>query len=401
MLLRLLASRPLRAALLSALAALALWLRAPRLPHSDFCSYYTAGRLVAEGSPETAFDFAALRARHRELHGPGFGVGPFLYSPLYLVPSALFGQLPFEAAMERNRILGVLALAGGLAFVLLRLPSWRWEIAVSAAFAIAHPSWVQLGYQNWSFLLFFLLSAAWYFGERARAGPAALFWALAIHLKAFVGLGALALLIVGRRRIVLAATILSVLLAALALPWTGVESYRRFGAFLRGRGDAGVTPFYNKVSLQATLARFESEPREWIAARSPVATLPIRALFWVALPLLALGVYHLRRSPDAALAFTYAGMLLVVPQIWDHTEIVLFLLLPAIRARERGLLVALLAASVGYNGLVQPLLAEVVRGDTPAFVLQSLLLFFPAANLLALGGALAGGEPARDEAVSA
>ena len=196
------------------------------------------------------------------------------------------------------------------------------------------------------------------------------------------------------------AAALALLLAALALPLVGAASWARYAGFLGATRTAGVTPYYNKLSLQATIARFQSEPRDWVSPRAPVATPAVRALFWLALPLWALGLARLRRDPEAALAFTLPFLLLAVPQIWDHTEILLFAVLPSLPRRHAAALAALLAASCFYNALQQPLLHEVLRREKPPFALQSLLLYFPALNLLALGAALSlrrdGSAPAAD-----
>ena len=76
-----------------------------------------------------------------------------------------------------------------------------------------------------------------------------------------------------------------------------------------------------------------------------------------------------------------------MPQVWDHTEILLFAALPALPRGRALALAALLGASVAYNALQQPLLMEVLRREKPPLALQSLLLYFPALNLLALGAA--------------
>ena len=379
--------------MLFALAAAAIvHLRAPAAPCRDFCTYYSAGSLVREGRPAAAYDRGELAAAHRAAHASSFGVGPWLYSPIWLPAASALAALPFERAEILHRLAGAAALGAGLLFVLLRLASPALQAAVAAAFALAHPAWIALVMQNWSWLLFAAVAAAWWAGERGRDGGAGLGWAVAVHLKAFVVLAPVALLVAGRRGIAARAAALAALLAALALPSTGVDSWQRYLGFLGETRTAGVTPFYNKVSLQATVARFESEPRSWVAPRAPVATPAVRLLFWAGLPLYALGLARLRRSPAAALAFTTAFVLLFVPQVWDHTELLLFAALPALPRRYLLAATALLAASCLYNPLQQPLLHEVLRGEKPPLALQSLLLFFPAVNLLVLGAALAAGR---------
>lgn len=388
-----------RAALLGALVVPILLARSPQVPDWDFCSYYTAGLLAAEGAPSAAFDSALLRARHSELHEGG-RVGPFLYSPVWLMPARAFAALPLAAAERWNRWLGAAALGLGLALLLVRIPRVDEQVAVTAAFVLAHPVWVQLIYQNWTFWLFAALAGAGLAAARARPGVAGLLWAGALHLKGFLVLAVPSLWVAGRRRVVAATVACGLLLAALALPLTGTESWHRWGSMATRLGANGVTPFYNKVSVAAGLARLSTPPRAWIAPRGPVRTKPVRAVFWLGLPLLALGLRRLRDDPEAAVAYSYAWILLAVPQIWDHTEILLFLVLPALVRRYRLLLAALLAASFFYNGMLQPMLIAAARGGTPAEAVRLLLWLFPALNLLAAAAVLASHEGRRAEPVT-
>jgi hypothetical protein len=381
-------SRP-AALLLAAAAAGSLWLRSPAQPCGDFCSYYAAGGWALSGEPEAAYDPARLEARHRATHDLHRRAGPFLYSPLYLAPSALLARLPLAAAQRANRALGAVALGAGLAALLLLLDRALERLAVAAAFALAHAAWVQLAYANWSFLLFALLAGAALALARGRPLAAGLAAAAAIHLKAFA-LFALAGPALGRGRRAVGWTALAgALLVALSLAASGVEPWRRFGAFLAGRPAAGVTPYYSKSSLAANLARTATEPREWLAPRRPVATFAVRAAFWAGLPLLAWGAWRLRAEALAAFGFGAAWLLLFVPQVWEHTEILLFLALPGLAPRWRWAFVALLAATFFYNDVQQELLREVLRGERPPGALRALLWLYPSLALLAQGALLA------------
>jgi hypothetical protein len=371
-------------------------LRAPRQPLFDFCTYYAAGSLVAEGRAPAAYDATELRRRHQELHPGPRGVGPFFYSPVWLPVAASFAALPIAAADRANRWLGVGCLAAGLGFLLSRVAGGWAQLGLTAVFVLAHPVWAQLVYGNWSFLLFALLAAAWTLEARGRSGAAAVAWAFAVHLKLYAGFGLLALAVTGRRRLAARALIAGLALGVAVLPLVGTESYRRYFGGIPAASAAGLTPFYNQVSLQATAARFASEPRAWIAPRGPVELPGLRWLFLAGLPLLALGLARLRRASDAALAFALAWTLLFVPQIWDHTEILLLLVLPALTRRHALAVGALLAASVVYQPFLQPLLLETLRGESPPAALRALLLFFPSLNLLALAAALAAPPPSAE-----
>jgi len=379
----------LRALALGLAAAVVILARAPSVPPYDYCTYHAAGRLFAEGSPAAVYDLAALRARHQRLDDEGHSIGPFFYSPLYLLPARALASLPLVEAARWNRWLGAASLGLGLACLLWRLQRGWEQAAVAAAFVVAHPVWMQLVYQNWTFLAFALLAAAALALARGREAPAAVAWALAIHLKAFFGVALLALVVAGRRRLAARAAAVAILLAALALPATGSESWRRWGSNLVRAESRGVTPFYNKVSLAASVARLGTAPEEWIQPRGGVRSPLVRALFWLALPALAFGLWRSREDAQTAIAFGYAWVLLAVPQIWDHTEIVLFLALPALVPRYRWLLIGLLAATAGYNALLRPMLLAAAQGLYAAAGARLFLWLYPLLNLLTAAALLA------------
>lgn len=370
-------------------AAVVLLARAPDVPPYDYCTYHAAGRLVAEGSAASAYDLASLRSRHERLHPGEHKIGPFFYSPLYLLPARALATAPLAEAARWNRWLGAASLGLGLAWLLARVRGGVEQVAIAGAFVLAHPVWMQLVYQNWTFVAFALLAGAALALARDRDAAAALAWALAIHLKAFFGVALLALAVAGRRRLAARAAVAAALLAALALPATGTESWRRWGSNLVRAESRGVTPFYNKVSLAASVARLETSPAEWIQPRSGVRSPVVRSLFWLLLPALAFGLWRLRADAQAAVAFGYAWTLLAVPQIWDHTEIVLFLVLPALVLRYRWLLAGLLAASAGYNALLRPLLGAAAQGLAPAAGARLFLWLYPLLNLLAAASLVA------------
>ncbi len=369
-----------------------LWVRAPAPVHSDFCSYHAAGRLVLEGRAVEAYDAAALEKVHRATHDVGRRAGPFLYSPLLLLPSALFATAPLPLAAAANRVVAAVALGLGLFLILAALDGWRWRLAVAIAFALAHATSVQLLYENWTFLLFALLAAGALALARDRPLAAGAVAAAAVHLKALALFAFLPLAAGNRRRVLAWAALAGLVLTGISVAATGIEPWRKYGSFLVSRGEAGVTPYYNKSSLAANLARIETEPRDWVSARRAVDSIPVRAVFWLALPLLGWGAWRLRATPGAAYAFGIAWTLLFVPQIWEHTEVLLIAALPALGARWRAAAVALLGASFFYGELQQTLLREVLAGTRSAATLQALLLFYPVLGSMVLVGALGSGK---------
>jgi len=380
--------RALASALLAAAAVAVLWVRSPRAEPGDLCSYRAAGALAAEGRPASAYDGAALAEMHRRQHDVPRRVGGFLYSPVWLPPARVLAALPLAAAERANRVAGALALAAGLALVLYRARSPALRAAVAAAFCLSHAGWVQLIYGNWTYFLFLALSVALAAGRTGRGAVAALGWGFAVHLKAFAAVALVPLALTRERRRVAAAALAALALAAVALAWSGADAWRAFADTLTGMAERGVTPYYNKVSLAAAAARFVTEPRAWLAPRAPVDALWIRAIAFAGLPLLAWGTWKLRAAPERLAALSIAWVLLFVPQIWDHTEILLFLGLPVLATRWAWVLAALLAGTCFYNGAVQDLLDRTLAGEVPPLALRCLLLLWPALALLALATTL-------------
>jgi hypothetical protein len=362
-------------------------LAATRPPGSDydFGTYYAAGLLVREGVPEASFDGTAVTERYQAVRGPERRKGAFLYSPLYLLPAAALSYLPYREAELVNHALTLAALALLLYLILERTRSPGMKLLLFLAFALAHAVSIQFLYQNWSFLLVALLALAWRATERGSP-LAPLWWALALHLKVIAGLFLVPLLLAGRKRLVASIVAVAILLAALALPVVGLGSYTALADRLGSVAGAGVTPFYNKLSLQATIARFlRDDPREWLAPRNPVDHPAVRYLFWLSLPAFLYLLYRLRRDETRALALTIPYLLLFTQQVWDHTQLLLFLLflIPALARPPTVVLALLLCASVSYGPAIDQLLVQVFSGLRPPSALRGALLFYPALSVLA------------------
>jgi hypothetical protein len=78
-----------------------------------------------------------------------------------------------------------------------------------------------------------------------------------------------------------------------------------------------------------------------------------------------------------------------VPQIWEHTEILLFAALPGLARRFQIALALMLAATFFYNGWQQRLLAAALGGDVGAFPIGLLLWLYPAIHVFVLLAAVA------------
>ena len=408
-------ARGLRA--LTVLAALTIVLLTAQVTERrDFCTYYTAGLLANEQGAAAAFDLDRLNRRHTELHpDSGRRVGNFYYSPLFLAPAALLARLDFEAAQLLNQLIILLAL-GGILYCVLEPPRPKWLMALLfLAFVTGDPIRLQFLYQNWTAVLVLLIVLALRQTIRGHHRSAVLFWALAFHLKLYAGLFLVPLWFVrtGDRdtrmpRLALGALAVFLLLLALPLPWTGLGAPAAYLGGLADEAGGGITVFYNQISIPATLARwthFAQSPIDWVTSNRPVESLALQALVWLSLVGFVFCVWKLRGSPkiaksrsgaNRALALTIPYLLLFLPKMWDHGEL-LFLALFAVAAlprRTEVLAAVYLILSLTYFPLVQHLLGQALGSEISPSQVQILLLFYPLLNLLA-AVAILQGDPVR------
>ena len=389
--------------LLATIAVMAfVLLTVPASPHGDLCSYYSAGLVANEAGTVESFDLKRLNERHRSIHS-GRRVGPFLYSPLYLAPARMLATQEFVTA-ERINQLGIAMALGGLLFLILESTTpLSLRLLLCLAFALGNPVRVQFIYLNWSAWLALFLGLALFLTARKRTWPAALAWALAIHLKAYVGLFLLPLLLTGKRKLAGAIVACGLGLSAVSLLWSSPSSYTGYLRTLFAESAGGVSYFFNQVSIQPTLARYFAAPREWPGSNRPIESVSLELLFWISLPLFAYAVYRLRDRWRTALALTVPYLLLFIPKIWDHTQILFFtLFLLAVLPRRAAVISGLLLiASWAYFPLVQRHLLELLQGEGSLVATHALLLFYPLLNLLAAAALLGPREPvATPEAMS-
>jgi hypothetical protein len=379
---------------LAVLAALAIVvLTAQVAAPYDFCTYYTAGLLANEEGAAAAFDLDDLNRRHAQLHpDSGRRVGSFYYSPLFLVPAALMARLDFETAQMLNQVMILLALAG-IFYCALEPVRPKWLMAaLFFALVAGDPIRLQFLYQNWTAPLVLLIVLALRQTVRGHHRSAVLFWALAIHLKLYAALFLVPLWILkdrgkagGTRRLAIGTLAVFVLLLALPLPWTGFDAPAAFLGSLGAESSGGITVFYNQISIPAALGRFARTPMDWVTSNQPVDSLALEALIWLSLPAFVFFVWKLREHPDRALALTIPYLLLFLPKMWDHGEL-LFLALFALAVlprRVEAFAAGYLILSFTYFPLVQHLLEQALKGETAPFRVQALLLFYPLLNLLA------------------
>jgi len=406
---------------LAVLAALAivLW-TADVFEPRDFCTYYTAGLLANEEGAAAAFDLERLNQRHTALHpDSGRRVGSFYYSPVLLAPAALMARLDFDSAQMLNQLFILLAL-GGIFYLALEPRRPKWLVALLfLALVASDPVRLQFLYQNWTAAFVLLIALALRQTLAGRHRSAVLCWALALHLKLYAGLFLVPLwflscrpserpVTIGEdagdgstdrlgdsRRLALGVLAVFVLLLALPLPWTGLGAPAAYLGSLAGEAGGGITVFYNQISIPASLARFARTPLDWVTSNRPVESAWLAALVWLSLAGFTFAVWRMRRQPGAgarALALTVPYLLLFVPKMWDHGQLLFLALFAAavLPRRLEAFAAGYLVLSVTYFPLVQHLLEQTLRGQTSPLQLQALLLFYPLLNLLAAAALLQG-----------
>ncbi len=396
---------PRRAALWRTLAVVAalviLALTTPSIFPYDFCTYYSAGSLANDTGPAAAFDLTRLNERHSQIHpATGRRVGSFYYSPLFLAPAALLARLDFESAQRINQLLILLAL-GGLFYLVLepRRPKWLLVMLI-LVFVAGDPVRIQFVYQNWTAFLVLLVALALRQTARGADRSAALIWALAFHLKLYTGLFLVPLFLLGKRRLAVSALLVFILLLALPLPWTGLAAPAAYFGSLAEEAGGGLTVFYNQISVPAALARLSRTPADWVTSNRPVESLALRGLVWLSFPAFVFALWKLRTRADGgvrALALTIPYLLLFLPKMWDHGQLLFLALfvLAALPRRVEVFAAGYLILSLSYFPLVQHLLDQALNGEVAPLQVQVLLLFYPLLNLLAAVAILQGEDDSR------
>lgn len=360
------------------------WMRPMTEEPYDFCSYYTAGLLALEGEPERAYSNVEIRTRHYQAHGIQKRIGAFLYSPVLLFPCAALASLPSGAAELANHILTLLSLGIILFLMLESARGPLLEIAFCLVLLLSHLVMVQFLYRNWSFLLVALIALAWYLSSKGRSLAASVCWGAAIHLKVFAALFVVPLVVGGRRRLAGMVVGVTVLMALLTLPFFGFDVWGTFARMMRELSAWGVTPFYNKISLQATIGRFLTEPMEWFKPQGPVTHPLVRWLLPASLPFYLGLIWWRRKDWSWGVAVTIPYLLLFNPQTWEHTELLLLLVLPVLGTRAAILLSVLLCAGVFYRDAILAQALYVVRDGDSGQLLRLVLLYYPLLNVIAL-----------------
>lgn len=382
----------LRATLLAGAAASSLLLHTPSVPGSDLESYVAAGRLQREGRPEAVYDPKSLREAHLLAGGVG-RVGGFWSSPLWLPLAERLAELPSLEAKRVNRLLLVAANAIGLAFLLHLLAQPGWQLATAVSFALAHPVRAGLAFGNWGAFLFAFLGFATWGLVRGSKAAAAIGVGFACHLKLWAAWGPLALLRLRDRWVWLVSAGGGVLLlAVLGGVLTGFGAWQRWLRALIEYGEQGVTPYYNKVSLAAAVARFFADPRAWVAPREPLLPELTQGLSALGLGVVvAIGLSRRWNDPLTRWAAGWVLTLLAVPTVWDHGYVLLFLAVPALSLYRRGLLLLALAGSGVYPYGAAWLLRRTLQGELEPGLVAAYFAIYPLLGLWTLWALLSGG----------
>lgn len=219
---------------------------------TDFVSFYAAGKLATEGTPELAYNQAEHRAMEERATEPGIGYQFFYYPPTFLLLCTLLARLPYLAAFV------VFEVATGLTClaVVSRLVRNAGDGALILALAFPAVFWT-IGLGQNSFLSAALFGAATLFLDSRPIAAGLLFGALCY--KPHLGLLVPVALIAGRRWKALGAGAISAAgLCAVSLAVFGPETWRAYlssatgslGTYEFGRIDfSGMISVFGAVRL--------------------------------------------------------------------------------------------------------------------------------------------------------
>ncbi|MDX1645270.1 MAG: hypothetical protein R3244_13015, partial [Thermoanaerobaculia bacterium] len=163
------------------------------------------------------------------------------------------------------------------------------------------------------------------------------------------------------------------------------DSWQAFFDTLIEFSEDGVTPFHHKVSLQGSIARFMGDPATWSDPEAGVRHPILTWMLPLSLPLFLGLLWWRRRDWEWCVAATVPYLLLFNPTTWDHSQILLLVVLPALPLRTALVLCGLLCASWFYFDIVWSSFVGIVRDGDSTTIAQLVLLFYPLLNLLALG----------------
>jgi hypothetical protein len=276
----------------------------PRTLDSDFRVFWASARLVLSGEPLAAFNDSRLDAEYGEVTTAWM---PWLYPPGYLYLVAPLGALPYAVAFLTMTLLSVMAMA------LASRPFTGGVKPVWAALTLA-PAYLPalvIG-QNALIWLAVLLAALY----ALRSGRPILAGVIigCLTLKPQLGLLIpIALLASWQWRTILAATVTTILLAALPTLLTGIEYWSLLVERLGLHADRMVTLI---DELYLTVGPF------YVASMLGLPTPAALALQWTITAIAALSVFVFWRSSrigfDAKVALLMIAILLSAPYLWYY-----------------------------------------------------------------------------------
>ncbi len=284
---------------------------------TDFASFYAAGYLTNDGTPQAAYDIVRHYAAEERLTEPGVGYVIFVYPPVFLLLCALMAKLPYVTAF-------ILFEVGSLAPCVLALkrilkePGWAVLIPILAFPAVA----INAGVGQNAFITAALFGGATLLVDRRPILAGLLFGALC-YKPHFGLLVPVALLAGGRWRVAIAAaaTVIGlVLVSGTVLGWDAWSAFLTAFTASREVYESGKVDFAAYVSPFGglRLMGLSPPPAYAIQALMSLTAAGFVALVWrknLSLPLRAatLAVATLIAIP---LALFYDLMLAGVAMAW-------------------------------------------------------------------------------------
>jgi alpha-1,2-mannosyltransferase len=285
-----------------------------RPPGTDFSEIFTAGREVDQGHPGEPYHIAAFRSDQERIFGPSEDFYVWLYPPYFLALAAVFGRLPYLAALV---LWQATTLSLYLATVLAALRPAKLPVRPVMVAAVAFPAvFINLLHGQNGFLTAALLGGGLALLER-RPLLAGLCFALLAYKPQFAVLLVPALVAGGYWRAGCAAAVAFAGITLATLAWFGTSPWQGFLA------DLGFT----RMVVEQGAVGFAKNESPFAAVRllGGGSDLGYAAQGTVSFALLVSLVFAWRSAADFRLRASslLAASLIATPQVFDYDMAIL------------------------------------------------------------------------------
>lgn len=272
---------------------------------ADFISFYAAGKLALEGLAPLAYDFTAHYAMEQNIIGSlNFDYPSFSYPPIFLLLLAPLAKLPYLPALFIFQFFSLLLFV----FMINKLAGRNKAIMLCLAFPAV---FINLGYGQNAFLTTGLLAGALFYIDRRPIVSGILIGLLTFkpHLGVLIPF---VLILSGRWRVFIVATIIFVSLVLLSYLVFGMETWQ---AFWEGR-------YFIKRVLEEEIVAYNIMQSMFTGIRSMGASVATAYLLHILTAVVALvsvcWVWSCQVDIRLKVAILAIGTLMITPYILNY-----------------------------------------------------------------------------------